>query len=120
MKKETIGLFIFLATISIVTVPLVMLASGAATTHFSSAANITNVAPVISYVATVTNNNTGPTAAGTMEIQIKVNATDANLVDDFDDAETEVNITNGATTRSSHTCSQAGLTGTMESWLCNI
>jgi len=118
MKRETLSALIFLATIALITVPLMLLTSAANTDDVAITASVQNVGPTISWVQD--GSNADPAAGTTKEIQIRFNATDPNGADDFNDATAEVNITNGGTTLSSHTCAAAELSGSMESWLCNI
>ena len=118
MKRKVLSVFIFLATIALITVPLLMLTSAADTDTVSVTASVQNVAPTITYVQTGA--SATPSGGTTKEIQIRFNATDSNSVDDFADATAQVNITNAAVTLTSHACAASGLTGTMESWLCNI
>lgn len=118
MKRKIFTALIFLATIALITVPFIILTLAAGTDTFGAGAIIDNVAPVISWV-----NNTvsaAPDSGTSKIIQIRFNATDANTVSDFNDSTAQMNITYGATTRTSGNCTSAGLTGTMDSWLCNI
>ncbi|KYK25207.1 hypothetical protein AYK26_06330 [Euryarchaeota archaeon SM23-78] len=118
MKKETLTIFIFLATLILITVPLIMLTSGAQTDSFSANVTVGNSAPEITWVNDSV--NASPNAATTKEIQIRFNATDGNGVSDFNDSTAQTNISKNGVIRSSHICSPAGFVGTMESWLCNV
>ena len=118
MKKEILGLLIFLATLAAVSIPLVMLAIGAPTDTFSSNVTVGNSPPNITYVNNSFSIN--PSAATTREVVIRFNATDNNSASDFNDATAEVNITLDGVTRTSHTCTPEGLAGVLESWECNI
>lgn len=118
MKRETLSMAIFLATIIAISIPMAMLASGAATDTFESNVTIGNSVPDLFWVETGVNEN--PTATTTKEVQISFNATDNNSVSDFNDTSAFVNITKSAVTLTSHTCTPLGNTGNTEQWTCNI
>ncbi len=118
MKRDIITFMVFLVTLIAITIPAIMLTLGAQTDTFSVSTTVGNDAPVISWV-----NGTGsdsPNAATTKIIQIRYNVTDVNGVDDINDSSAFMNITNGGVTRTSTSCTAAGLAGIMESFLCNI
>ena len=118
MERKTLTLAIFLATLIAITVPLAMLTSGAPTDSFESNVTVGNTGPEKLWVQSGVSEN--PNAATTKEVQIRINATDNNSVGDFNDSATFLNITYNGVTRTSHTCTPAGLSGNMESWLCNV
>lgn len=90
MKKETLSLFIFLATIIAITTPLVILTSGATTDTFSVSTTVGNSAPQIVWVEAPTET---PNAGTTKVITIDFNVTDNNSVTDIDTASSSANIT---------------------------
>ena len=118
MKRKTLTMAIFLATLIAITIPLTMLASGDATDTFESNVTIGNSAPDLFWVQSGVSES--PNAATTKEVQISFNATDNNSVSDFNDSSAFVNITKSAVTLTSHTCTPAGQTGNTEQWTCNI
>ncbi|MBU1198711.1 MAG: hypothetical protein KKF46_02680 [Nanoarchaeota archaeon] len=98
MRKKTLTTFIFLATLAILTIPLLMLTSGAGTDTFASNVTIDNTGPeILSTNAT----STAPSSATTKVIQLELNVTDNNTVTDLNPSSIVMNITyTGETTRS--------------------
>ena len=102
MKKETLSALIFLATITLITAPLIILTSGAATDNFSANVTVGNNAPTIDFVV---NGSDSPNGATTKTIYINFTVTDENGVLDLVTVSSFVNITRaGEATRTSTDC----------------
>ena len=90
MNEKTLSVFVFLATIALLSVPVIMLASGAGTDTFGANVTITNSAPTID---TVTASSKAPTVpGGGTVISLNFNATDTNGVKNIVTASAFMNI----------------------------
>ena len=120
MKRKTLSLIIFLATLIAITIPLVMM-SGAQTDSFTSNVTVGNNAPVIGWVNGSLNQ--APNEGGNPEkvIQIQMNVTDTNGVDDINTSDCFMNITrSGETTRTSSSCFSTSNASNTQWITCNI
>ena len=118
MKIKILSFFIFLATIILITAPLLMLSSAASTGSFSASVSLSNSAPTIEAVY---NGSGSPAEGTTATINLLFNATDLNGVADINVSSAFMNITrSGETARSSTSCTSAANLSNTETINCTI
>jgi hypothetical protein len=102
MKTKTLSIIIFLATIILITAPLLILTSAGSSDSFSATLSIGNVAPTIAWVST---GSDSPSEGTTRVIYLQFNVTDNNTVSDINSSSVFMNISKaGETTRTSTSC----------------
>jgi hypothetical protein len=103
MKTKYLGLGLFFTTIIAITIPLILLASGAATDNFSASVTLGNSPPVISWVISTASDS--PAEGNIKNISLQFNVTDNNTVIDINTSSTFMNISRaGETNRTSSSC----------------
>ncbi|MBW2991010.1 hypothetical protein KY348_04875 [Candidatus Woesearchaeota archaeon] len=118
MKRKSISLFLFLATLVAITIPLAIL-SGAQTDNFDANVSIQNSAPVIGWVNDSVTQS--PNDGSTSILQIHMNVTDTNGVSDINTSDCFMNITRtGETTRTSSVCFSTTNSSNTQWITCNI
>lgn len=102
MKTTTFALLLFLATIAVITAPIILLTSGAATDSFSVTLSIGNAVPTIGWVST---GSDSPSEGTTKVIYLQFNVSDNNTVTDINSSSVFMNISRaGETNRTSSSC----------------
>jgi hypothetical protein len=120
MRTKNLGILIFIATIILITIPLLMLTSAGSSDNFSASVSIGNLAPTINIVYNGTGSDS-PAEGTTKVIYFQFNATDDNGVADLNISAAFMNMTRtGETTRTSSACTSAANFSNTEKFNCSI
>jgi hypothetical protein len=118
MKTKPLATIIFLATIILITAPLLMITSAGPTDTFSATVSIANVGPNITFVF---NGSDSPSEGTIKTIILQFNATDPNGYSDLNTSAAFMNITkSGDTTRTSTSCTGAVNSSNIQTVNCSI